>query len=111
MLVGVRIIAGAFRSRRLDAPAGLSTRPTSDRLRETLFNVLAPKIQGAAFLDLYAGSGAVGLEALSEEPRTSPLLIGRSRRSKCCAEIWPAWESARDFTLMTEAWARFFALP
>ena len=65
MLVGVRIIAGAFRSRRLDAPAGLSTRPTSDRLRETLFNVLAPKIQGAAFLDLYAGSGAVGLEAQS----------------------------------------------
>jgi 16S rRNA (guanine(966)-N(2))-methyltransferase RsmD len=65
MLVGVRIIAGAFRSRRLNAPAGLSTRPTSDRLRETLFNVLAPRIEGAAFLDLYAGSGAVGLEALS----------------------------------------------
>jgi len=44
---------------------GLTTRPTSDRLRETLFNVLAPRIQGAAFLDLYAGSGAVGIEALS----------------------------------------------
>jgi 16S rRNA (guanine(966)-N(2))-methyltransferase RsmD len=43
----------------------MSTRPTSDRLRETLFNVLAPRIGGAAFLDLYAGSGAVGLEALS----------------------------------------------
>jgi len=43
----------------------LTTRPTSDRLRETLFNVLAPRIEGAAFLDLYAGSGAVGLEALS----------------------------------------------
>lgn len=43
----------------------MSTRPTSDRLRETLFNVLAPRIQGATFLDLYAGSGAVGLEALS----------------------------------------------
>jgi 16S rRNA (guanine966-N2)-methyltransferase len=61
----MRIIAGTFRSRTLQAPAGLSTRPTSDRLRETLFNVLAPRIQGAAFLDLYAGSGAVGLEALS----------------------------------------------
>ena len=47
------------------APPGLATRPTSDRLRETLFNVLAPRIQGAAFLDLYAGSGAVGTEALS----------------------------------------------
>jgi 16S rRNA (guanine966-N2)-methyltransferase len=61
----MRIIAGAYRSRVLEAPAGLATRPTSDRLRETLFNVLAPRIAGAAFLDLYAGSGAVGLEALS----------------------------------------------
>jgi len=61
----MRIIAGQFRSRTLQAPAGLGTRPTSDRLRETLFNVLAPRIQGAAFLDLYAGSGAVGIEALS----------------------------------------------
>jgi 16S rRNA (guanine966-N2)-methyltransferase len=61
----MRIIAGSYRSRVLKAPPGLSTRPTSDRLRETLFNVLAPRIQGAAFLDLYAGSGAVGIEALS----------------------------------------------
>jgi 16S rRNA (guanine(966)-N(2))-methyltransferase RsmD len=61
----MRIIAGSFRSRSLTAPSGLATRPTSDRLRETLFNVLAPRIEGAVFLDLYAGSGAVGLEALS----------------------------------------------
>jgi 16S rRNA (guanine(966)-N(2))-methyltransferase RsmD len=47
----------------------MSTRPTSDRLRETLFNVLAPRIQVASFLDLYAGSGAVGLEALSRRAR------------------------------------------
>lgn len=61
----MRIIAGTYGSRRLEAPPGLGTRPTSDRLRETLFNVLAPRMDGAAFLDLYAGSGAVGLEALS----------------------------------------------
>ena len=61
----MRIIAGRLGSRRLGAPAGEATRPTSDRLRETLFNVLAPRIEGAAFLDLYAGSGAVGIEALS----------------------------------------------
>jgi 16S rRNA (guanine(966)-N(2))-methyltransferase RsmD len=61
----MRIIAGQYRSRVLAAPAGMSTRPTSDRLRETLFNVLAPRIAGARFLDLYAGSGAVGIEALS----------------------------------------------
>jgi 16S rRNA (guanine966-N2)-methyltransferase len=61
----MRVIAGQFRSRVLTAPPGLSTRPTSDRLRETLFNVLAPRMEGAAFLDLYAGSGAVGIEAIS----------------------------------------------
>jgi len=61
----VRVISGTFRSRTLQAPPGLATRPTSDRLRETLFNVLAPRIVGARFLDLYAGSGAVGIEALS----------------------------------------------
>ena len=61
----MRVIAGKFRSRTLAAPRGLDTRPTSDRLRETLFNVLAPRIEGAAFLDLYAGSGANGIEALS----------------------------------------------
>jgi 16S rRNA (guanine966-N2)-methyltransferase len=63
--MAMRIIAGSYRSRVLKAPAGLSTRPTSDRLRETLFNVLAPRIRGAAFLDLYSGSGAAGIEALS----------------------------------------------
>lgn len=59
------MIAGQFRSRMLTAPRGRDTRPTSDRLRETLFNVLAPRVAGAIFLDLYAGSGAVGIEALS----------------------------------------------
>lgn len=61
----MRVIAGTYRSRTLQAPPGLDTRPTSDRLREALFNVLAPRMEGAVFLDLYAGSGAVGIEALS----------------------------------------------
>ncbi len=65
----MRVIAGQYRSRILKAPPGLDTRPTSDRLRETLFNVLAPRIEGAVFLDLYAGSGAVGIEALSRGAR------------------------------------------
>ena len=65
----MRIIAGQFRSRLLHAPRGLDVRPTSDRLRETLFNVLAPRIAGSVFLDLYAGSGAVGIEALSRGVR------------------------------------------
>ncbi len=61
----MRVIAGKYGSRRLAAPPGRKTRPTSDRLRETLFNVLAPQVEGSVFLDLYAGSGAVGIEALS----------------------------------------------
>jgi 16S rRNA (guanine966-N2)-methyltransferase len=61
----MRVIAGTYRSRPLTAPRGMATRPTSDRLRETLFNVLAPRIEGARFADLYAGTGAVGIEALS----------------------------------------------
>ncbi|MBV8115786.1 MAG: 16S rRNA (guanine(966)-N(2))-methyltransferase RsmD [Silvibacterium sp.] len=65
----MRIIAGQYRSRVLAAPAGHKTRPTSDRLRETLFNVLAPRVEGAVFVDLYAGSGAVGIEALSRGAR------------------------------------------
>ncbi len=61
----MRVISGIYRSRRLAAPAGLATRPTSDRLRETLFNILAPRIPGSTFADLYAGSGANGIEAIS----------------------------------------------
>ncbi len=61
----MRIIAGEFRSRKLKALPGLETRPTPDRLRETLFNILAPRIDGVTFLDAYAGTGAVGIEALS----------------------------------------------
>ena len=61
----MRVIAGIYRSRPLVAPKGLETRPTSDRLRETLFNVLSPRIAGSRFVDLYAGTGAVGIEAIS----------------------------------------------
>src|SRR5208337_2882031 len=61
----MRIIAGTFRSRQLKSLKGLALRPTSDRLRESLFNVLAERIPGCRFLDVFAGTGAVGIEALS----------------------------------------------
>jgi 16S rRNA (guanine(966)-N(2))-methyltransferase RsmD len=61
----MRIITGLYKGRRLKTLEGRHVRPTSDRLRETLFNVLAPRIEGAHFADLCAGSGAVGIEALS----------------------------------------------
>ena len=65
----MRVIAGELRSRRLKTLPGLATRPTPDRLRETLFNVLAPVIVDSMFLDAYAGTGAVGVEALSRGAR------------------------------------------
>lgn len=61
----MRVIAGTYRSRQLVAPKGTATRPTSDRLRETLFNILAARVPGCRFADLYAGTGAVGIEAVS----------------------------------------------
>ena len=61
----MRIIAGELKGRRIEAPNWDGLRPTSDKLRETLFNVLAPRIVGAHVLDGYAGTGAVGIEALS----------------------------------------------
>ena len=64
-MLKMRVIAGTYRSRLLSAPRGMETRPTSDRLRETLFNILAPRVEGCQFVDLYAGTGAVGIEALS----------------------------------------------
>ena len=65
----MRIIAGEFRSRQLKSVPGLAVRPTPDRLRESLFSVLMPRLEGTVFLDAYAGSGAVGLEALSRGAR------------------------------------------
>jgi 16S rRNA (guanine966-N2)-methyltransferase len=61
----MRVIAGTYRSRLLTSPPGTQTRPTSDRLRETLFNILGPRIPNCRFADLFAGTGAVGIEAIS----------------------------------------------
>ena len=65
----MRVIAGKYRSRRLHTLRGLALRPSSDRLRETLFNILGTLVEDAVFLDLFAGSGAVGIEALSRGAR------------------------------------------
>src|SRR5712692_8427011 len=91
----MRIIAGKYRGRKLNSPRLLQTRPTSDRLRETLFNVLAPRIDGARFLDLCAGSGAVGIEAVSRGA-SAVIIVDRSR--KMCALI----EANLDLCQITE---------
>jgi 16S rRNA (guanine966-N2)-methyltransferase len=65
----MRIIAGELRGRRISAPAGLGTRPMLDRVREALFSALMPRLPGALVLDLFAGSGSLGLEAVSRGAR------------------------------------------
>ena len=86
----MRVIAGQYRSRRLQTLRGTALRPSSDRLRETLFNILGSEIEGAIFVDLFAGSGAVGIEALSrgahasifvEKHRAGAALIARNLTS------------------------------
>jgi 16S rRNA (guanine(966)-N(2))-methyltransferase RsmD len=90
----MRIIAGQLKGRRLDAPAWSGLRPSSDKLRETLFNVLAARVQGARVLDGYAGTGAVGIEAISrgaahvmfveQDPRALALI--RANLARCGIE-------------------------
>src|ERR687884_143123 len=77
----MRVIAGRYKGRRLDAPDWEGLRPTSDKLRETLFNILAPRIEGARVLDGYAGTGAVGIEALSRGA-SHVTFVERDRRAQ-----------------------------
>jgi 16S rRNA (guanine966-N2)-methyltransferase len=72
----MRIIAGTHKGQRIVAPRGTRTRPTSDRVRENVFNLVAPWIADAQVLDLYAGSGAMGMEALSRGARGATLVEG-----------------------------------
>src|SRR5262245_1079298 len=77
----MRIIAGTLKGRRLKSPTWEGLRPTSDRLRETLFNVLAPRIAGARVLDGYAGTGALGIEAVSRGA-SHVTFVDRDRRAR-----------------------------
>ncbi|MEA2224066.1 MAG: rRNA (guanine966-N2)-methyltransferase [Solirubrobacteraceae bacterium] len=76
----MRVVAGAYGGRRLAAPEGSATRPTSDRVREALFSVLGTSVQGARVLDLFAGSGALGIEALSRGA-ASAVFVDRAPRA------------------------------
>ncbi len=77
---GVRVIAGTARGRRLHAPKGSLTRPTPGRVREALFSMLLPELQGARVLDLFAGTGALGIEALSRGA-ASAVFVEKDRRA------------------------------
>lgn len=101
----MRVIAGQFGGRVLKSPSGVKTRPTSDRLRETLFNILSPSITDAVrVLDLCAGTGAVGIEALSRGAAFATF-VDKSRRA--CALI----EENLDTLQIPEAHTEIFSAP
>jgi 16S rRNA (guanine966-N2)-methyltransferase len=81
--MSLRIIAGQFKGRLLKAPKGPSTRPTQGMLREAVFNICQNEVEGARFLDLFAGSGAMGLEALSRGA-THITLVEQNRQAIAC---------------------------
>jgi len=95
----MRVIAGTYRSRLLQAPRGTATRPTSDRLRETLFNILQPRIEGSRFVDLYAGTGAVGIEALSRGAAHVWFAENADLALASLRDNFKALKITRDFTL------------
>ncbi len=88
----LRIIAGKAKGTRIASVQGLATRPTGDRVKEALFNILGPAVKGSLFLDLYAGSGSIGLEALS---RGAGDVVWVDASRACTAQIRANLEKAR----------------
>lgn len=82
----MRVIAGTARSLPLKTPAGPDTRPTTDRIKETLFNMLQPYLADAVFVDLFSGSGGIGIEALSRGARHAYFVENDKRAHACIVE-------------------------
>ncbi len=82
----MRVIAGTARSLPLKTPAGLDTRPTTDRIKETLFNMLQTRIQGSVFVDMFSGSGGIGIEAISRGASKAYFIENASKAISCIEE-------------------------
>lgn len=120
----MRVIAGDFRGTRLYAPSGNAIRPTADRLRESIFNIIGPRIRGTSVLDLYAGTGALGIEALSRgakravfidsDPRSLALIRRNIAKVKAGNRATVmAWDIARNLQCLRHqgAWDFIFMDP
>ncbi len=99
--MSLRIIGGKFKGRILKTPKGGATRPTQGMLRESVFNICQNEIQGARFLDLFAGSGAMGLEAISRGASHATLIEKNRNALASIRENIRLLEIASDITLMT----------
>ncbi|HIZ80581.1 MAG TPA: 16S rRNA (guanine(966)-N(2))-methyltransferase RsmD [Candidatus Mediterraneibacter pullistercoris] len=82
----MRVIAGSAKSLRLKTLEGLDTRPTTDRIKETLFNIIGPSVYDAVFLDLFSGSGGIGIEALSRGAREAVFVENNPKAMACIKE-------------------------
>ena len=97
----MRVIAGRYKGRRLNAPTWEGLRPTSDKLRETLFNILAPRIEGARVVDAFAGTGAVGIEALSRGAAHVTFVERDRRAAALISANISACQATADYTIET----------
>ena len=82
----MRVIAGTARHLKLKTIEGINTRPTTDRIKETLFNMLSYDVEGSRFLDLFSGSGAIGIEALSRGARAAVFVENNRKAARCIRE-------------------------
>jgi 16S rRNA (guanine966-N2)-methyltransferase len=98
----MRIIAGTRRSLPLKTIEGLETRPTTDKIKETLFNILQPEIPGCYFLDLFAGSGQIGLEALSRGAAYAVFVESSKKAAKCIEQNIQFTKFDTDCRLMVQ---------
>jgi len=107
----LRIIGGRHRGRRLRFPAGVEIRPTPDRVRETLFNWLQPRIAGARVLDLFAGSGALGLEALSRGAGAVTFVERERKAAAAIEELAREWQENAATVVCADALAWLGSAP
>ncbi len=98
----MRVIAGKARRLLLKTPKGLETRPTADRIKETLFNILMPDIPGCIFVDLFAGSGQIGIEALSRGAKKAYFVENSREAFNCLAENINFTKMADDAILLKQ---------
>ena len=107
----MRIIAGTNKGRALKAPAWDGLRPTSDKLRETLFNILAPRLEGARVLDVFAGTGAIALEALSRGAASATCIEQDRRAARLIEENRERCGEAERCVIIRDAVDRALATP
>ena len=98
---GMRVIAGTAKRLQLKPLEGLDTRPTTDRIKETLFNMLTPYVEGSVFLDLFAGSGGIGIEALSRGAKEAVFVEKNAKAMACVKENLQYTKLANKATTLT----------